>query len=69
MSNKKYVNSIPEAMNTTKLNDIYYAVFGCTAETIYMGRKLYEGCKRVTITDFAGNGFFWAQLDDDDVRQ
>jgi hypothetical protein len=53
-------------MNWKRLLPIYYEIFGVHILEIYEDRKLAEA-KSIIITDFASNGFFWAQFEHEAV--
>jgi len=64
VSFKNYCNVIPDEMKLGKLNRINEATFGVDALTVYEERDI-QPSKRILISDFASNGFFWAQLEDE----
>jgi hypothetical protein len=67
VSDEDYCNVIPEDMSYSKLNTIYYEVFGVGPTEIVLTRNLFDS-KKIIITDFASNGFFWAQLQQEAVK-
>ena len=54
-------------MKLEKLTKINEAIFGVDALTVYEER-LIQPSMRILISDFASNGFFWAQVVDELVR-
>jgi len=66
VSDEFYCNLIPEEMNWKRLLHIYFEIFGVHILEIYEDRKLAEA-KSIMITDFASNGFFWAQFENEAV--
>lgn len=60
-----YVNVIPEEMRNDLLNEISYEIFGCQSIEILLSRFIFHKPLKILITDFASNGFFWAQVDEE----
>ena len=55
-------------MNAKYLNEFYETVFGADIMEIYLDRNIFEA-KSLIITDFSVNGFFWGQVEDENVRR
>lgn len=54
-------------MKSEKLNKIYFEVFGMETMDIYLSRDIFS-TKSILISDFSSNGFFWAQNEDEGVK-
>lgn len=53
-------------MSMNFLNRVYFDVFGVKATELFLSRFIFDA-KSLLITDFAKNGFFWAQIENDQV--
>lgn len=62
-----YKDRIPEEMNVKYLDDIYETIFGVDIMEIYLNRNVFEA-KSILLSDFASNGFFWAQIEEEAVK-
>ena len=66
VDDEDYDGLIPKEMEFKFLSKIYFDTFGVDVIDIFLSRKIIDA-KSIVISDFATNGFFWAQLEEEAV--
>ena len=66
VGDQNYRSLIPKEMSLNFLNCLYFDIFGLKAIELFLSRFIFDA-KSILITDFAKNGFFWAQIENDQV--
>lgn len=64
VSENIYCNIIPTEMSPERIDKVWYDVFGVRTLDMYLCRDIFD-CKTILISEFATNGFFWGQKDDE----
>lgn len=66
VSDEVYKKRIPNEMTAEYLNKMCVTIFGVDMIEIYLQRNIFDA-QAVIISDFAENGFFWAQIENEAV--